>query len=220
MDLKIEVFPHVYPPQTDTFLLLDFVHPKPNDVVLELCTGCGILALHLAQIVKQVVATDLNPHAVANARHNTRVNTLTNVSIQRGDLYQPVANQRFNLIVANPPYVPTPPEWRAKDAIEMSWNAGYDGRLLIDRILDGLPDYLLPSGRFVMVQSSLANIKKTQARLFALGFECHVLAKKWLPLGPVSLGRYDWLLQRQLLKNRSAELLVVLQASLRNRTLV
>ncbi len=68
MKLKIKRFDHVYPPQTDTFLLLKHIRPIAEDVVLELGTGCGVIALHLAQTAKRVVAVDFNPHAVKNAR--------------------------------------------------------------------------------------------------------------------------------------------------------
>jgi release factor glutamine methyltransferase len=216
--LKIDLFPHVYPPQTDTFFVITNTRPKPTDTVLELCTGCGIIALHLAQTAQTVHATDVNPYAVANARHNATINNLTNVHIHHGDLYEPVNNRRFDLIVANPPYVPTPPNWQKQDIIEKSWNAGPNGRKLLDRIIAGLPTHLKPDGRFICVQSSLADIPQTQNHLAALGLHPRILAKQWLPFGPISLARYHWLKVQPTFLNPDSELLVVIEAVCRSYT--
>lgn len=212
MKLTIDLFPHVYSPQTDTFFVIPNTHPKPTDTVLELCTGCGIIALHLAQTAQAVYATDINPYAVANARHNAKLNKLTNVYIYHGDLYEPVTNRQFDLIVANPPYVPTPPDWKEQDIIEKSWNAGPNGRKLLDRIIAGLPAHLKPEGRFICVQSSLADIAETTKQLQALGLRPRLLAQKWLELGPVSRARYHWLQTQSTFLHPQAELLVVIEA--------
>lgn len=213
LDLKIELFPHVYKPQTDTFFLIDFALPKPEDIALELCAGCGIISLHLSPVAKKVYATDFNPYAVANAKHNAKINGIWNIQIQQGDLYESVKDQRFDLIVANPPYVPTPPNWETQDIIETAFNAGEDGRIIIDRIIQGLPNHITSNGRFIMVQSSLADIEKTRTQLQTLNFHTRVIAEKWLPLGPVSRGRYHWLKQHATFIHPNAELLVIIEAS-------
>ena len=212
MRLQIEVFPQVYEPQTDTFLLLKQIQPNPDDIVLELGCGCGVIALHLALAAKAVYAVDVNPHACVNTRHNAQVNGVSNLIIKQSRLYQSVAHQRFSLICANPPYLPTPPDYNETQIIEKSWNAGPDGRRVIDQIIAELPNYLLSNGRFIMVQSSLAGIAKTENQLYHLGFSTRILAQKWLPLGPISRGRYEWLCQRETFINPEAELLVVIEA--------
>lgn len=210
--LHIEVFPHVYPPQEDSAFLLEHAQVYPEDRVLELCCGCGFIGLNLAEIARDVVAIDINPFAVANARYNARINGVDNIEVKQADLYQSVQEQEFDLIVANPPYVPTPPDWEEQDIIEVSWNAGPYGRSLIDRILDELPQHLAPQGRFLMVQSSLADIPQTMKSLEAMHLQAEILASKWTELGPVSHSRYEWLQQQAIMLNPQSELLVIIQA--------
>ena len=80
----------------------------PVNSALDLGTGCGVQSLHLARHSGRVVATDLNPRALQLARLTFGINSTT-VDLRLGDLYRPVAGERFDLIVANPPYVMSPP---------------------------------------------------------------------------------------------------------------
>jgi len=75
---------------------------------LDLGTGCGIQALLAAKHAEHVVATDVNPRALAFAAFNARLNAIDNVELRLGHAFQPVAGERFDLVVANPPYVISP----------------------------------------------------------------------------------------------------------------
>ena len=81
---------------------------RPVGRALDLGTGCGIQSLLLAGHADQVVATDLNPRAVAMARLTAGLNGL-DLDVRPGSLYDPVADDTFDLIVTNPPYVMSPP---------------------------------------------------------------------------------------------------------------
>ena len=81
---------------------------RPVRRALDLGTGCGVQSLHLARHAGHVVATDLNPRACELARLTFGINATT-VDLRLGDLYRPVAGEQFDLIVANPPYVISPP---------------------------------------------------------------------------------------------------------------
>jgi methylase of polypeptide subunit release factors len=81
---------------------------RPVENALDLGTGCGVQSLHLARHSGRVVATDLNSRACELARLTFALNA-TAVDVRLGDLYRPVAGERFDLIVANPPYVMSPP---------------------------------------------------------------------------------------------------------------
>jgi methylase of polypeptide subunit release factors len=82
---------------------------RPVDTALDLGTGCGVQTLHLARHSRRIIATDLNPRACQLARLTFDLNATT-VDVRLGDLYQPVAaGEGFDLIVANPPYVMSPP---------------------------------------------------------------------------------------------------------------
>ncbi|HAM43978.1 MAG TPA: transferase [Propionibacteriaceae bacterium] len=78
------------------------------ETVLDLGTGCGIQALHLAEHVERIVATDLNPRALQLATITLGL-AQVEADLRLGSLYEPVAAERFDLIVTNPPYVISPP---------------------------------------------------------------------------------------------------------------
>jgi methylase of polypeptide subunit release factors len=80
----------------------------PIERCLDLGTGGGVQALHASEHAASVVATDRNPRAVAFATFTIALNGITNVSTRQGDLFAPVAGERFDLIVSNPPYVISP----------------------------------------------------------------------------------------------------------------
>lgn len=81
----------------------------PVELALDLGTGCGVQSLHLARHAQRVIATDLNPRALAMAALTAGINQV-DVDFRMGDLYEPVAQDQFDLIITNPPYVIAPPE--------------------------------------------------------------------------------------------------------------
>ena len=81
---------------------------RPIDAAFDLGTGCGIQAVHAAEHSRRVVASDLNPRAVACATLTMELNGLTSVTVRHGDLFDAVPGERFDLIVANPPFVISP----------------------------------------------------------------------------------------------------------------
>jgi methylase of polypeptide subunit release factors len=80
---------------------------RPAARALDLGTGCGVQALHLAQHSDEVVATDTNPRALAMAALTAGLNELS-LDLRRGSLFEPVAGERFDLVVSNPPFVVSP----------------------------------------------------------------------------------------------------------------
>ena len=81
---------------------------EPVGRALDLGTGCGVQALHLAQHADQVVATDVNARALAMARLTAELNEL-DIDVRDGSLFDPVAGEAFDLIATNPPFVISPP---------------------------------------------------------------------------------------------------------------
>jgi len=81
---------------------------RPFGRALDVGTGNGVQAVFAAQHCEEVVATDVNPRALAFAEFNLALNGVTNVELRQGDLYQPVAGETFDLIVSNPPFVVSP----------------------------------------------------------------------------------------------------------------
>lgn len=82
---------------------------RPAGRALDLGTGCGVQSLHLARHSEQVVATDVNPRALALASLTARLNGLADrVDLRRGSLFEPVGGETFDLVATNPPFVVSP----------------------------------------------------------------------------------------------------------------
>lgn len=82
---------------------------EPIGRALDLGTGCGVQALHLAQHAREVVATDVNARALAMARLTASLNE-ADIDVRDGSLFDPVAGETFDLIATNPPFVISPPD--------------------------------------------------------------------------------------------------------------
>lgn len=182
--------PGVYRPQGDTRLLVSCVHRERLDGssrVLDLCTGTGAVALAAAHEGARVTAVDLSPRAVAAAWLNARLRGLA-IRLRRGDLLAAVADEDFDLITANPPYVPAPTTRRGHGR-RLAWDAGPDGRLVLDRICREAPRRLARGGVLLVVQSSLADVPATLAALAAAGLRTAVTARRRQAFGPVMTAR-------------------------------
>jgi hypothetical protein len=115
----------------------------PAARALDLGTGCGVQALHLARHVGRVVATDVNERALWMARINARLNGLADrVEVRAGSLFGPVADERFDIIATNPPFVISP----GTDEQRVYRDSGLPGDQVVERIVRGIPDQLAPGG--------------------------------------------------------------------------
>jgi len=136
----------VYPPSSDSILLRDVVVKRDRGTVLDLCTGSGVQALAVASASERVIAVDVSARAAALARLNAALNGIGNVEVRIGDLYRPVAGERFDTVIANPPFVPSP--YRRGPAYH---SGGPTGARVLRRIVGGLHEALQPDGRFFAV---------------------------------------------------------------------
>jgi release factor glutamine methyltransferase len=178
--------------------------------VLELCTGSGAVALEAAAAGAEVTAIDISRRSVATVRLNARMRGLR-VRALRGSLFEPLRGQRFDLIATNPPYVPAADDTLPTAGPERAWDAGRDGRALIDPICAAAADHLLPGGALLMIHSSLCGVEETVSRLAATGLEVDVPVRSRGPLGPLMLARVEQLEASGALKpgEREEELVVV-----------
>ena len=169
----------VYEPAEDTLLLADNLDVKREERVLELGTGCGILAILAAKAGAEVVGSDINPAALRCARDNASANGVSErIDFRLGHLFEPVLGECFDLVIFNPPYLPVEREEAIGGVLERAWEAGPDGREVIAAFLPGLPNHLVPKGRALLLQSSLSDISKTITALKSGGFQVNVVGKK------------------------------------------
>ncbi|MGV8073234.1 MAG: methyltransferase [Syntrophobacteraceae bacterium] len=98
----------VVPPGPLTLQLANVMIRRPSERVLDLGTGSGALAMLASPFAGLVTATDTNRRALAFAQFNSRLNQIENVRCLAGDLFEPVAQERFELILCNPPFVISP----------------------------------------------------------------------------------------------------------------
>jgi 16S rRNA (adenine1518-N6/adenine1519-N6)-dimethyltransferase len=168
----------VYEPADDTYLLAERLPEEMQGTrVLDVGTGCGILAVIAAQRGADVVAVEVNPQAVSTTRLNARLNGVADqVNIVRGDLLSSFRGAEFELVTFNPPYLPVardPRTW-----LERSWNGGPTGRAVTARFLRGLTRVLGRNGRVLLIQSSLSAPDATLAALRDDGFRARVVSTK------------------------------------------
>ena len=97
----------LWPNPTSKFLSR-FAVRRRSRATLDLGTGSGILSLYASRFSDSVIATDLNERAVSFARFNALLNGIENIEVFPGDCFAPVAEQRFDLILSNPPFFITP----------------------------------------------------------------------------------------------------------------
>ncbi|MGE4428301.1 MAG: HemK2/MTQ2 family protein methyltransferase [Solirubrobacteraceae bacterium] len=204
----------MYRPAEDTWLLAHALRAERLDGadVLDLCTGSGALAVTAAVAGARVTAVDVSRRAAASARLNLRRHGVRG-RVRRGRLFDAVPDGRFDVIVANPPYVPTATVGRAPHGRARGWDAGRDGREVLDRICADAPGRLRAGGRLLVVQSTVADVGRTVDRLRAAGMEVAADVRARIPFGPVMRGREDVLRRRGLLNpGECDEELVVVRA--------
>lgn len=145
-----------------------------------------------------MTAVDVSRRALLTTRLNARRNGVR-VRVRRGDLFAPVRGERFDLILANPPYVPSAEDALPRRGLARAWEAGADGRLLLDRLIAEAPVHLTPGGTLLLVQSSICGEQATLDHLFAAGLEPERVAAQRGPLGPLMRARAQLLEARGLL---------------------
>ena len=143
---------------------------RPVERALDLGVGCGIQTLHLLAHARQVTATDLSDRALGFTAFTLGLNAQAlgleldpggrlpsdRVRLVQGDLLDPVAGERFDLIVSNPPFVITPrepgeqdrprPTGEGSDGLNTYRDGGRTGDRLLAELVTRLPEHLTPGG--------------------------------------------------------------------------
>ena len=174
--LPLVVDRNVLVPRADTETLIEVARGLVPGAtrILDLCTGSGAIALALAKELPaaQVIATELSPDAAKVARANVAKHG-AKVDVREGDLWAPVAGERFDLIVSNPPYIATAvidtlsAEVRREPRVAL--DGGTDGYSFYDRICRVAREYLTPGGALA-VEHGFDQADGVRARFEAAGF--------------------------------------------------
>ena len=179
--VSLVVLPDVFNPvllRTGAFLARSLPPPPVADGsaaaalrALDLGTGSGIGAIFAARRGYHVVGVDINPAAVRCARINVLLNNLEGrVEIRAGDLFAPVADDQFDLVLFNPPFYRGTPV----DRLDQAWRATD----VIERFASGLSGALRPTGEALIVLSTDGEWRAMLAALDARGFTTRPVASR------------------------------------------
>ena len=141
----------------------------PVATALDLGTGCGVQSLHLSRHATKVIATDVNARALELASLTAALNQRA-IELRAGSLYEPLAGERFDLIVSNPPFVMSPPSDSA--ALLAYRETNFEGDSLVEALVRGSADHLSTGGSLQLLTNWAILDEPWQERL-----------RSWVPAG-------------------------------------
>mmetsp|Transcript_32643 Transcript_32643/g.80813 ORF Transcript_32643/g.80813 Transcript_32643/m.80813 type:complete len:229 (-) Transcript_32643:298-984(-) len=161
--LSRDDYADVYEPSEDTFLFIDALDKELTRIadakptrILEMGPGSGCISVHLLQQLQKravqclpsCLLIDINPKAVTAALKTAACNGVgQHFDGLQGDLFRAIRpRQTFDMMLFNPPYVPSPAEEMCEGGIAAAWAGGVDGREVIDRFIQQAPDHLADGG--------------------------------------------------------------------------
>ncbi|MFX1597683.1 MAG: HemK2/MTQ2 family protein methyltransferase [Promethearchaeota archaeon] len=176
MNRTFYVHPRVFLPHytlTSRFLAMNLRISK-SARVLDLGTGIGIQAIFAAEKAKRIIATDINPYAVKCARINVNLNNLEHkIEIRKGDMFEPVKNEKFDVILFNPPYITR----RPKSMLERAWFCGENNEL-IGKFISNAKGYLKNHGYVQILYSTLGDLTFLLRKFDEEGYKVRKIAEK------------------------------------------
>lgn len=171
---EIETDDLVYIPSDDTFLLAENLEIKEGQSVLEIGTGSGLVSMYASLLTDDVTATDINFNALELAEKNFKLNNINTIKLEFGDLFEPVKDRKFDVILFNTPYLPTDSDDIINDDLNYAFDGGLDGRKVIDRFIKEAPNHLNDKGIIQMIQSSLSDNDRTLDMFDRNGFVAEI----------------------------------------------
>lgn len=214
----------VYAPQHDSHLLIEALQDAGGVAgrsVADICTGSGVVAIAAAQLgARQVTAFDISGQAVECARRNSAAAGVR-VDVRRGTCSDAARLGPYDVLLSNPPYVPANPRAgrhgvAADVGPSRAWDAGPDGRLVLDPLCEAAPAMLRDGATLLIVQSEFADPRRTVHSLRRGGLDAHVFLSRVIPFGPVLTARAAWMERTGLLEpGRREEEIVVVRAEKR-----
>tara|TARA_B100000315_G_C14346858_1_gene482176 strand:- start:41 stop:628 length:588 start_codon:yes stop_codon:yes gene_type:complete len=166
---------NIYSPEEDTFLLLRVIRKYATNKVLEIGTGSGLLALELEKKNRLVVGIDLDFNALNELRVSaTKKQTGSQINIICCDSASPFRDEVFDLVVFNPPYLPS------EEVNDNTIDGGPSGVEISKVWFKDASRILRKDGKIVFLSSSVSDVKGLFSYSRELGFEVNVLESKQL----------------------------------------
>lgn len=160
MGRKFQVDPNVLIPRQETEEMVDQVindNNRKDLQILDIGTGSGVIGISLALAFSdsKIVASDISNGALRVASKNANIYDCANISFVQSDLFDNLANQKFNIIVSNPPYIAISEKNVMDDSVkkyepELALYGQNDGLEIYQRISKVVDDYLLPDGKLYL----------------------------------------------------------------------
>ena len=178
MTFIINTHENVYVPAEDSYLLAENLEVENGKSVLEIGTGSGIVAMYASKLTDKVTAPDINFDAIQLAESNFKANNIDNVELLFGNLFEPVKDRKFDVILFNTPYLPTEEGEVIEDNLNYAFDGGLNGRKVIDLFLNEVKNHLNDGGIVQLIQSSLSDNDETLNKLDELGFIAEIAKKE------------------------------------------
>jgi release factor glutamine methyltransferase len=191
--MRLLPVPGVFQPHSDSWMLAAALRehpPPPGGAALDLCTGSGLLAVQAALLGARTTAVDVVRRALVSAWANARLNGVK-VRARHGSLFSGLEGERFDTIVSNPPYLPAASDELPAHGPRRAWDAGADGRAVLDPLCAQVARHLRPGGQVLIVHSSVCGEQQTRDTLTEEGLEVDVVARRRGPLGPLLRERVE-----------------------------
>jgi HemK-related putative methylase len=171
------VFPDVYPPSGDTYLLLDSIQITHEDDFLEVGCGAGLITLKVAEQARSVVSVDVSLEAVRNTRENLRRNGLDQkCAVFQSDLLAAFGNaSKFSLIVFNPPYLP---QDDMSTNLDHALIGGQTGAEVTRKFILQSAKRLTKGGRVFVVVSTLSDSESIWKTMVECGFRVEMVSEE------------------------------------------
>ena len=165
----------IYEPKEDSFLLKEEIKNYSHGLVLDLGTGSGIQALEASKYANKVYALDINSIALGKLKKIIRKNNIKNIIILKSDLFHSLRKIKFDLIIFNPPYLPSDKKYP-----DRALDGGKRGYELIHAFFEDACNFLKPTGLILLVFSSLTNKNKVDEVLLNHLFDFKLIGTKKL----------------------------------------
>ena len=158
-ELRLSFPPEVYEPREDSFLLADQISVANGMKVLDIGTGTGIQAIVAAKQGADVLAVEINPHAIETGKINANQNGVADkIKFRKGSLFKALkTGEKFDLIIFNPPYLSQKDEEIVSKELDWIDYSYFDSKLILTFIKE-YKQYLKSGGKALLVNSSLSGI--------------------------------------------------------------